>query len=96
MLLTVGLLALASTSAFLGYEHAAAGRAEAAAVVAGSRLERLRVAGCNAQQGTELVDGMTSSWSVAMAGTTAIATVSVSWRERGAPTEQRYASGFAC
>ena len=96
MLLTVGLLALASTSAFLTYEHAASGRSEHAATVAGSRLELLRAGRCATAQGTEIVDGLTTAWSVAASEHTALATVRVSWMERGAPIVQRYASGFTC
>ena len=96
MLLTVGLLALASTSAFLTYEYAAAGRAESAAIIAESRLEQLRVAGCVAGGGRETVDGLTSVWSVAVAGGTAAATVTMSWIERGVRASHRYTTGFAC
>lgn len=96
MLLTVGLLALASTSAFLAYEHAASGRAERAATIAGSRLEILRAGSCASAQGTETVDGLTAAWSVASSGHTALATVRVSWAERGTAVVQRYASGFTC
>ena len=96
VLLTVGLLALASTSTFLGYEHAAAARAESAAIIAGSRMERLRAGGCTAGNGLELVDGLQSAWSVAVAGDVAVATVVVSWLERGTRTDQRYSTGFPC
>ena len=96
MLLTVGLLALASTSAFLTYEHAATGRAERAATIGGSRLEILRTGSCADAQGTEIVDGLNVAWSVAPRGHTALATVHVSWAERGTAVVQRYASGFTC
>ena len=97
MLLTVGLLALASTSAFLTYEHAAAGRAESAAIIAESRLEQLRVAGCVAGGGRETVEGLlTSVWSVAIAGGTAAATVTMSWVERGVLASHGYTTGCAC
>jgi prepilin-type N-terminal cleavage/methylation domain-containing protein len=96
MLLTVGLLALASTSAFLTYEHAATGRAERAASIGGTRLEILRTGSCDNGVGTETVDGLTVAWSVAPSGHTALATVHVSWAERGKTVVQRYASGFTC
>ena len=96
MLLTVGLLALASTSAFLTYEYAATGRAERAAAMGGSRLEILRTGSCADAQGTETVDGLTVAWSVAPSGSTALATVHVSWAERGTAVVQRYTSGFGC
>jgi len=96
VLLTVGLLALASTSAFLTYEHAATGRAERAATIGGSRLEILRTGSCDNAQGTETVDGLTVAWSVAPSGHTALATVHVSWAERGTAVVQRYVSGFTC
>ena len=96
MLLTVGLLALASTSAFLTYEYAAAGRAESAAIIAESRLETLRLAGCTAVSGAAVSDGFGSTWSVAIVGTTALATVAVTWTERGESAVQRYATGFVC
>ena len=96
MLLTVGLLALASTSAFLPYEHAATGRAERAATIGGTRLEILRTGSCDDAQGTETIDGITVAWSVAPSGHTALATVHVSWAERGIAVVQRYMSGFTC
>jgi prepilin-type N-terminal cleavage/methylation domain-containing protein len=96
MLLTVGLLALASTSAFLTYEYAASARAERAAIVAGTRLETLRLAGCVSSQGTETSEGLTAVWSVILAGRTAIAAVGVAWNERGTPIVHRYATAFAC
>ena len=96
MLLTVGLLALASTSAFLTYEHTAAGRAESAAIIAESRLEQLRVAGCTAGDGSGVTDGLRSAWSVVVSGHTAIATVTMSWLERDARVTQRYSTGYPC
>jgi prepilin-type N-terminal cleavage/methylation domain-containing protein len=96
MLLTVGLLALASTSAFLTYEHAASGRAERAATIAGSRLEMLRTGRCSATAGAETIDGLTAAWSVASSGHVALATVDVTWTERGVPILQRYTSGYPC
>ena len=96
MLLTVGLLALASTSAFLTYEYAASGRAEQAAVLAGSRLELLQVGDCTASQGIQTVDGLTAVWSVVPAGHGARATVGVSWMERGRPIVHHFDSGFSC
>ena len=96
VLLTVGLLALASTSAFLTYEYAAAGRAESAAIIAESRLEQLRVAGCVAGAGRETVEGLTSVWSVSVGDGTAAATVTMSWIERGVRASHRYTTGFAC
>ena len=95
-LVTIGLLALASTSAFLTYEHAASGRAERAATIAGARLELLRTSGCTPSQGTEVIDGLTAAWSVTLAGRAAHATASVSWVERGHPVAHRYESGFTC
>ena len=96
LLLTVGLLALASTSAFLTYEYAASARAERAATLAGTRLETLRLAGCVSSQGTETSEGPTAVWSVVLAGRTATASVGVAWNERGTPVVDRYATAFAC
>lgn len=96
MLLTVGLLALASTSAFLTYEHAATGRAERAAAMGQSQLEILRVGNCAEAQGRESVNGFTVAWSVATSGRTALARVEISWAERGTTVVQRYTSGFTC
>ena len=96
MLLTVGLLALAGTSAFLTYEYAASARAERAATLAGSRLETLRLAGCVPSQGAEAADGLTAVWSVIRAGRTATASVGVRWNERGTPVLHRYVTAFAC
>lgn len=96
MLLTIGLLALASTSAFLVHQHAASGRAEHAATLAASRLEMLRAGGCTPAEGTETNDGLTSAWSVTLSGALALATVRVSWLERGEPVAHRYESGFPC
>jgi len=96
-LLTVGLLALASTSAFLTYAHAASGRAEHAAVVGGSRLEMLRAGPCAPEQGAEMIDGLSVAWSLTPSpGGAATATVRVSWNERGLPSAQRYTSAFQC
>src|SRR5687768_1018620 len=77
-LLTVGLLALASTSAFLTSAHAGSGRAERAAIIAGMRLDALRAAGCSPTQGTETVDGLASSWSLTRAGQVAVTSVRIS------------------
>ena len=96
MLLTVGLLALAGTSAFLTYEYAASARAERAATLAGTRLEILRLAGCVSSQGSETSEGLTAVWSVILAGRTATASVGVAWNERGTPVVHRYATAFAC
>ena len=96
MLVTVGLLALASTSAFLTFEHAASGRAERAATLAGSRLEILRAEGCTPSQGTETVDGLTVAWSATMAARTGQAVVRISWVERGSRVVHRYDSAFPC
>ncbi len=93
---TQGQLALAITTAFLAYEHAASGRAERAAALAGSRLERLRGGVCATAQGVDSADGLTVAWSVAPAGRAALATVRVSWIERGRPLSQRYMSGYPC
>jgi prepilin-type N-terminal cleavage/methylation domain-containing protein len=96
-LLTVGLLALASTSAFLTYAHAASGRAEQAAVVGGSRLEMLRAGACAPERGTEIIDGLSLAWDVTPSpGGAATATVRISWNERGVPSAQHYASAFQC
>ena len=96
VLLTVGLLALASTSVFLTHEHAASGRAERAATLAGSRFEMLRASGCTPAQGTETIDGLTAVWTVTPSTRAALATVRITWRERGAPVTHRYESGFPC
>ena len=96
VLLTVGLLALASTSAFLTYEIAANGRAERAAAIGQSRLEILRTGICADAQGRESVHGLSVAWSVAPSGRSALATVEVSWAERGKAVAQRYASGYTC
>ncbi len=96
VLVTVGLLALASTSVFLTYEHAASGRAERAAMLAGSRFEMLRAGGCSPAQGTETIDGLTTVWTVTPSKGTALATVRITWRERGAPVSHRYEGGFPC
>ena len=96
VLLTIGLLALASTSAFLAYEHAASGRAERAALIAASRLDRLRSGVCAATRGTEIVEGLTVGWSVEPAGRAALAEVRVTWLERGRTVAQHYSGGFPC
>jgi prepilin-type N-terminal cleavage/methylation domain-containing protein len=96
VLLTVGLLALATTAAFLTREHAASVRAERAASIAGSRLERLRAAGCVSASGVETVDSMHIAWSVSPSGRSALAIVSISWQERATPVRHSYESGFPC
>jgi len=96
MLLTVGLLALASTASFLTAESAASSRAERAAVVAGSRLEILRTHGCASAQGRETVGELTATWAVVASEGSALASVTVSWTERGRPIIHRYTSGIAC
>ena len=95
-LVTIGLLALASISAFLTYEHAASGRAERAATIAGSRLDLLRAAGCTPSRGSEEIDGLTSAWSVTLSGSAALVAASVSWIERDRPVIHRYDGGFPC
>jgi prepilin-type N-terminal cleavage/methylation domain-containing protein len=96
MLLTFGLLALASTAAFLTYEQAASRRAERAATIAASRLELLRLGRCIPTQGTEPIDGLMAAWSVTPSGPTALAVVRVSWMERGVAVAQRYTTGIVC
>jgi hypothetical protein len=96
MLLTLGLLAASSTSAFVAYELAASGRSERAASIAASRLELLRSSGCADAAGSSTSDGITTSWSVATAGRSATSSVEVTYAERGRSISQRYSSGFAC
>ncbi len=96
MLLTVGLLALSSTSAFVTYELASSARSERAAAAAASRLEALRSASCADAAGSSTSDGITTAWSVAAVGRGATSSVEVTYADRGKRISQRYSSGFAC
>lgn len=96
MLLTVGLGALAGTSAWTLRETASARRVERAANLARSRLELLRLGPCGAATGVEMHGDLIERWSVSQARLGAVATVTIAPRDSGRMPEQRYHAAFPC
>ena len=96
VLLTIGVGALASTAAYVLYETAASRRAEAAANLARTRFDRLRMGACIASSGVEVHAGLTEQWAVTIAPHGASAIAVISYDERGRAVMQRYQTAFRC
>lgn len=96
MLLTVGLGALAGTSAWTLRETASARRVERAANLARSRLELLRLGPCGAASGVEIHADLIERWSLSQSRLGAVATVAIAPRDSGRMREQRYHAAFPC
>ena len=96
VLLTIGVGALASTSAYVLHEISTSRRAERAAILARSRLDELRLGPCTSASGTRTHGELTERWSVTGADHGAHATVTISYRDRERAREQRYDGGFPC
>ena len=96
MLLTVGLGALAGTSAWTFRESVSARRVERAANLARSRLELLRLGPCGAASGVEVHGDLIERWSVSQNRLGALATVAIAQRDSGRMREQRYHAAFPC
>lgn len=96
VLLTVGLGALAGTTSVLIHDATTSRRSTRAALIARSRLERLRMDRCTTSAGVEQHGGITERWAVTTNDRGATAVVDVGFADRARQVEQRYRSRFAC
>ena len=96
MLLTVGLGALAGTSAWLMRETSSARRQQRAAALARSRLELLRLAPCADQSGTEIRNDLIERWSLVRREGHVAVVVSVTAADSGSMRTQRYHASIPC
>ena len=97
MILSVGLLAMASTSAVVIRQMGTAGRMSVAAAVAQSRTERLRLANCTASSsGSATTRGITESWTVTPQTRSARIDVTVTYSIRSGTRSQSYRSTIPC
>jgi Tfp pilus assembly protein PilV len=97
LLLTVGVLAMASTVAVISFQASANTRSEQAAAVGQARLEALRSGGCSiAAPGSATNRGITERWTVSQTAGSATVAVEVAFVQRGRDRSQRYVSGFRC
>ena len=97
LMFTVGLLALASTSAVVVSQMGDAGRMGVAASAAQTRIERLRSGGCTtAQTGTNAARGVSESWSVTPMTRSARIDVTITYNTRRGLRSQTYRSMMRC
>ncbi len=98
MILTVGLLALASTSAVVIRQMGSAGRMGVAATVAQRRTELLRLAPCTAtSSGSATTRNVAESWTVTPQTRSARIDVTVTYATRsGGTRSQSYRSTIPC
>lgn len=98
MILSVGLLALASTSAVVIRQMGSAGRMGVAASVAQSRTERLRLAPCTvSSSGSATTRGVSESWTVTPQIRSARIDITVTYNSQGTNTRsQSYRSTIPC
>lgn len=81
IILVVGVIALASSSATITRMTAEGNRAAAAALVASARFDRLRAAGCTAMtSGTATTGRFTETWVVSASGNVRNVRLTVSYR----------------
>jgi hypothetical protein len=96
-LLTIGVLAMASTVTVLTYQASASARAERAAVLGQTRLELLRAAGCGAAMAGSATHGaIVERWAVNQLPGAVVTAVEVEFTQRGHERLQRYQGGFPC
>ncbi len=95
-LLTIGLGALASSSAWIIRESSSARRSERAAHIARSRFGLLRLQPCTADNGTAPHGELIERWSVSVTAGRAVAVVAVVPDNGTHLTEQRYQAAFPC
>jgi prepilin-type N-terminal cleavage/methylation domain-containing protein len=97
LMFTVGLLALASTSAVVVGQMGDAGRMGVAASVAQTRIERLRSGACGtAQTGTNTGRGVSESWTVTPMTRSARIDVTITYSTRRGLRSQSYRSMMRC
>jgi prepilin-type N-terminal cleavage/methylation domain-containing protein len=92
-----GALALAAATAVVIRMLAQANLRERAARVASNRLENVRSLSCGtARSGSELVQGIQSSWTVAPSGALTAAVATVSYSLNDGPRTDTYSLLFRC
>ena len=97
MLFSVGLLALASTSAVVVRQMGDAGNMSIAAAAASARIEQLRAASCTtAQKDSAIGRGVAVSWIVTPMTRSAQIDVAVRYNTRQGPRTQSYRSMQPC
>ena len=97
LILTVGLLGMATTSAVVIKQMGDAGRMGVAATIAQSRMEKLRIANCKvASSGTNSVRSVTESWRVTPQTRSALIAVTVTYKTRNGSRSQSYQSTVPC
>lgn len=97
MMFTVGLLALASTSAVVVSQMGDSGRMSVAASAAQTRIERLRSGGCaTAQTGSNAARGVSESWTVTPMTRSARIDVTITYNTRRGLRSQTYRSMMRC
>lgn len=97
IILVVGVLGLASTAAVVMRQINGAGMQTRAAVIAQSRLERMRSISCAAlASGTATNGGVTENWIFGLTTRAAWMIVTVRWTERGTPRSVTFTSQRPC
>lgn len=97
LMFTVGLLALASTSAVIVGQMGDASRMGVAASVAQTRIERLRSGACaTTQTGTSNTRGVSESWTVTPMTRSAQIDVTITYSTRRGLRSQSYRSMMRC
>lgn len=97
MILTVGLLGLAASSAVATQMIGAGGRHTLAASVAQSRFEMLRRGRCAAlTSGSSYTRGVSESWQIDSVRASAFITARVTYQTRRGPRTQTYRSVRPC
>ncbi len=94
---SVGALGLAATAAVTLRSLAESAARERAARIASSRLETIRSLACGqAQGGSELKQGVQSSWTVSLSGSLVTATATVAYQSGRSYRRDSYQSVFPC
>jgi prepilin-type N-terminal cleavage/methylation domain-containing protein len=97
MIMTIGLLGLASTSAVVVRQMGDAGRMGVAASVAQSRIEKLRLATCTASStGTSTARGVSETWTITPQVRSARIDVTITYATRRGMRSQSYRSTVPC
>lgn len=99
VILSVGLLGLASTAAVVTRQMGGGAQQTIAANLATARFESLRAGGCTALAGgTQKTRGLTEVWTVSTSTSNRarIVTDTVKWVARGRPTRVSYTSMIPC
>ena len=97
LILVVGVLGLASTAAVVMRQINGSSMQTRAAMLAQSRLERMRSINCNAlANGTATTNGITETWRFGLANRAAWMIITVSWLERGTTRTVTFTSQRPC